>query len=417
MLRAMASRNDKLACTDCHPHTPSPLGEREYEGEEQPKTKLLVSKRLAVNHQLLYALGMQKLLRHVPPRKIIQLRRSSEKLRKQIIKNYLLAGIAGVTKAAPPYLKGSDIISSHIKRSVLELKDGGCAQGSKDYHNVVRASIGDYALKAEGASLTEVCMGTIAGVLKVKANLQVAAGFFSTMIATVDDYIDKEGSYATLGKGLLMISHAYRDLMDVSLEAELRKGTITTQELYEIKLALFEVIKTLVSSEDIVETSTESATEYLYRKSCGDKVVDVLMPASRADGETKRLCRDIGRLTGEAGQLIDDVMDYSEDLSLGKRNFIIMSASTPADIIVIAQAKIHAARVLTEKLPAHDDGKDNKDAESLTWILATLDEVTGILAARLALKKDTSPRALNLSASLVALLGRAIPTNTFLLWF
>lgn len=370
---------------------------------------------LAVNKRLLYALVMQNILRRIPPKNIIKLRRSSEELRRQLIDDYLTIQVTTCQPRAvakPPFLEDNDIIASHIMRSRLELEDDSYSKKAPLYRCFVRNSIGDYRPSAESAALTEICIGTIAEVLELKPRLQVAAGFFSTMVAAVDDYIDREGTYKKLGEDLVMISHAYRDLMDMALEAELlKKGTLTKEELFDVKLALFEVISTLISSEDIKDDSRESAAEYLYRKSCGDKVVDVLLAASKADEETGELCRNIGRLTGEAGQLLDDVMDYKEDLACGKRNFIIMTASTMASAIDIARDKIRAARVLAETLPS------DKNKGSLIWILETLDEVAAILARKAALGKGTGQSALNLSASLVALLGKAIPSNTFLMWF
>ncbi|VAW36948.1 hypothetical protein MNBD_DELTA02-968, partial [hydrothermal vent metagenome] len=127
--------------------------------------------------------------------------------------------------------------------------------------------------------------------------------------------------------------------------------------------------------------------------------------------ETKKICCDIGRITGEAGQLLDDAMDYYDDLSSGKKNFIIMTAQTPARAIDFARDKIQAARELASALPPE------KDKESLFWILSTLDEVAAILGRSTALNLNTGPGALSLSASLISLLGRAVPTNTFLVWF
>ncbi len=356
--------------------------------------------------------------RHIPPKELRHLKKDSERLRKGLIEEYL-ASSSDIEACSPPYLDGHDIIASHIERSRMELTaNNGFAEKAGLYRLWTLRAIGGYRPTGDSAALTEICIGAIAKILKVKARLQVAAGFFSMMVAAVDDYIDKEGTYEVFGERLPAISHAYRDLMDMALEAELAAGTINKGELEEVKLALFKVIKTLISSEDIKADSTgpglspaESAGEYLYRKSCGDKVIGVLLPVSKESAETKKICCDIGRITGEAGQLLDDAMDYYDDLPLGKKNFIIMTAGTPSKAIDFARDKIQAARELVEALPPE------KDKESLFWILSTLDEVAAILGRSTALNLETGPGALSLSTSLIALLGRAIPANTFLIWF
>ncbi|VAV83467.1 hypothetical protein MNBD_DELTA01-1410, partial [hydrothermal vent metagenome] len=106
-----------------------------------------------------------------------------------------------------------------------------------------------------------------------------------------------------------------------------------------------------------------------------------------------------------------DAMDYYDDLALDKKNFIIMTAGTPSKAVDFARDRIQAARELAEALP------QEKDKESLFWILSTLDEVAAILGRSTALNLETGPGVLSLSASLIALLGRAVPTNTFLVWF
>ncbi|VAV83626.1 hypothetical protein MNBD_DELTA01-2137, partial [hydrothermal vent metagenome] len=191
--------------------------------------------------------------RHIPPKELRHLKKDSERLRKDLIEKYL-ASPSSRTEAGilPPYLDGHGIISSHINRSELELEaNNDLAAKADPYRLWTLRAIGDYRPTGESAALTEICIGAIGEVLGVKARLQVAAGFFSMMVAAVDDYIDKEGTYEVLGERLPAISHAYRDLMDMALETELAAGTINKEELQQIKLALFEVIKTLISSEDI----------------------------------------------------------------------------------------------------------------------------------------------------------------------
>ncbi len=347
------------------------------------------------------------------------MKKDSERLRKALIDQYLAPTLPNIIAVKPPYLDGYEIISSHIERSEIELSlDEDMKDKVVSYRLWTLGAIGDYLPTAESAALTEICIGAIAEILEVKARLQVAAGFFSMMVAAVDDYIDQEGTYEKFGQRLPAISHAYRDLMDMALEAELLEGRITKEELRQIRLALFDVIKTLVSSEDIelnpgdsTRPSSETASEYLYRKSCGDKVISVLLPVSKESAEIKKICCDIGRITGEAGQLMDDVMDYYDDLNHGKKNFIIMTMQNPAKAVDFARDKICAARELAKTLP------DDKDKQSLLWILSTLDEVAAIMSRSTALNLDTGPGVLSLSASLIALLGRTIPTNTFLVWF
>ncbi len=357
--------------------------------------------------------------RYLPPKELRNLKKDSERLRKALIDKYSAPASPNIIAVKPPYLDGHEIISSHVKRSEMELSPSeGLKDKAASYRLWTLGAIGDYLPTAESAALTEICIGAIAEILEVKARLQVAAGFFSMMVAAVDDYIDQEGTYEELGQRLPAISHAYRDLMDMALEAELLEGRITREELRQIRLALFDLIKTLISSEDIelnpgdsTGPSLETASEYLYRKSSGDKVISVLLPVSKESAEVKKICCDLGRIIGEAGQLLDDVMDYYDDLNHGKKNFIIMTTQRPAKAIDFARDKISVACELAETLP------DDKDKQPLLWILSALDEVATITSRSTALNLDTGPGVLSLSASLVALLGRTIPTNTFLVWF
>jgi len=357
--------------------------------------------------------------RHLPPKELRNLKKDSEGLRRALIDKYLLPTSPDIIAVMPSYLDGYEIISSHIKRSEIELSlNEDLSNKAASYRLWTLGAIGDYIPTAESAALTEICIGAIAEILEVKARLQVAAGFFSMMVAAVDDYIDQEGTYEELGQRLPAISHAYRDLTDMALEAEFLAGRITKEELHQIRFALFDLIKTLVSSENIElnpsnsgRSPSETASEYLYRKSCGDKVISVLLPVSKESAEVKKICCDIGRITGEAGQLLDDVMDYYDDLNHGKKNFIIMTTQRPSQAVDFARDKISAARELVETLP------DDKDKQSLLWILSTLDEVAAIMGRSAALNLETGPGVLSLSSSLIALLGRAVPTNTFLVWF
>ncbi len=255
---------------------------------------------------------------------------------------------------------------------------------------------------ARGGTLSEISIEVMAEVLLTRAKMGVAAGFFSSTVACIDDYIDREGDYEQYGEGLYWASHAYRDLLDMALDEEIRMGRLNAAELQEIKERLFEVIKTLVESE-----RTEGAEAYLYRKSCGDKVIGVLFPTAGADESVRSTCAGIGRLVGEAGQLLDDVMDYELDYANDNKNYIIMSGTDPGHALDAAERKILRARAAGESL----------GSRPIVWILDTMRDIVVIFRARLESGHKLGSYLLVLSKPLSSLLSKGVPADSFLLWF
>ncbi|MFQ5736543.1 MAG: hypothetical protein ACE5GY_06730 [Thermodesulfobacteriota bacterium] len=305
---------------------------------------------------------------------------------------------------APGYLDTGDIIASHMQRSVEELgRRGQRADNATGVYAYTRAMTGGYALVNETGALSEVCVGVMSTVLNARGSLGVAAGFFSTMVACIDDYLDREGSYAELGHRLFYISHAYRDLMEMALDEQAVAGVLSAEELYGIKARLFDVIKTLAGSESAVD-----ADRYLYEKSCGDKVIGVLFPASDSSPARKEACAGIGRLVGEAGQLIDDIIDYESDVEHGRRNYIAATGTGVGGAIEGAKRRLTKARALAHGIE-HDG--------AVSWILDSLGEITGILAGRNRSGQRIDAGVLGLSASLKALMPKGIGANQFLIWF
>lgn len=335
------------------------------------------------------------------PHSIALLRETSVRSRNRLIKKY---GCIRARPVMPPYIESGDIIASHIARSEFDMArkhkrpDMVC-----NYRAYTRAATEGYRFRTEAGALSEVCLGVMGGVLSARGRLHVAAGFFSIMVACIDDCLDKEGSFNELGERLFCISHAYRDLMDIALDEEVRYGRLTSAELYEIRLRLFDVIKTLAGSE-----RTHEAEQYLYEKSCGDKVIGVIFPASSSSGTTKKRCAEIGRLAGEAGQLIDDIMDYENDREKGKRNYIAATGGGVGKAIEGAGQRIKKAKELASGI---DDGGE------VRWILDALAELTGILGDRHLANGRIDPGVLGLSTSLKELLPKGVPANQFLIWF
>jgi hypothetical protein len=320
-------------------------------------------------------------------------------MRRSIIKRYLSISPdpAGAHACLPDYLKETDIIASHILRSKTEIKG---ENGPKTTYAYTRAR--DYPLVGEGGTLSEISIGVMAETLLTRANLGVAAGFFSSTVACIDDYIDCEGDYDQYGERLYWASHAYRDLLDMALDEEVRLGRLSAPELHEIRERLFEVIKTLVESE-----RTEEAEAYLYRKSCGDKVIGVLFPVAGADESVRSMCSDIGRLIGEAGQLLDDVMDYDLDYANNNKNYIIMSGTDSAHALDAAERKILRAREAGESL----------GSRPIVWILDTMRDIVVIFRGRLESGHKLGSYLLGLSRPLSSLLPKGVPADRFLLWF
>jgi len=339
------------------------------------------------------------------PSSITRLKEESSQRRQEIVKRYLSLSSPS---EKPPYLSTGDITASHLERSRLELITGGTHSGRNEgemlhrYFSYTRAHIADYPLDGAGGSLTEVCIGVIGEALHVTPNLQVAAGFFSSMVAAIDDYLDREGSFDDLGEGLFYISHAYRDLMDIALEGEVVRGSIGREELHEIKCRLFDVIKTLVQSE-----STNDPTLYLYEKSCGDKVIAVLTPLSPDDDARKAKCRELGRLVGEAGQLLDDIMDYDDDKQEGTKNYIIMSRTDIPSALDEAGERIESASELATEI----------ESKAMVWIVEGLSDTVQTFRSHHKLDRAINPSLLSLSSHIKLLMPEALQANQFLIWF
>lgn len=329
------------------------------------------------------------------PRSLMKIRSGSSRARKSIIAFY---NALTADPVAPDYLLEKDIVESHIKRSREEQLCGAAAPelGRLSY---TRYMAGGCVFSPEGGALTEISIGAMGGLLSVKGKLQVAAGFFSSMVASIDDYLDREGSFDIHGERLFYISHAYRDLVDLALEREVERGNLTRAELLEIKKRLFEVILTLVASE-----TASTAEEYLYKKSCGDKVIAVLFPSSNAGEKLKSNCREIGRLVGEAGQLIDDMIDYDCDKAAKKKNYIIMTGRGLDGALELIGLRLKKAGELAREI----------NSKAVTWILEALSRITKIFAHEL--KNGGRITSALLKRPLSPLLPR-LPQNQFFLWF
>ncbi len=342
------------------------------------------------------------------PDSIKVIRKTSKAQRERLIERYLRPADSGPADRArtrpaplvPRYLIESDLIKSHLKRTEMELT--GNLPGL-EAHLFTRSKITNFPLNNQIGSLTELSIAALSEPLMVEANLHVAASFFSTMVACADDYLDAEGSYKTYGKELFYVSHAYRDLMDMALQYEVDSGALTPAELKGIRAELGAVLSSLIKSE-----STTDAASYLYEKSCGDKVVSVLFPASKADKKTKELCVGIGRKTGEAGQLIDDILDYGYDLENSKKNYIIMNGTGLTDAIESAGRRIKEATGMARGL---------KSYEPVSWVLENLNHVVSTLKRRHKDGLTNTPSTLKLSGAIGRLLESNMPSEQLLIWF
>ncbi len=329
------------------------------------------------------------------PASLIRIKSSSLKARKSIIAGYNALAADSVT---PDYLLEKDIVASHMIRSEEELRCGAQSplMGRLSY---TRNMAGGRAFSPEGGVLTEVCIGAMAEVLSVKGEQQVAAGFFSSMVASIDDLLDMEDSYAIHGERLFYISHAYRDLMDLALEREVERGNIARGQLLEIKNRLFEVTKTLAASEKACP-----ADEYLYKKSCGDLVIAALFPSSDADEELKSRCAQLGRLVGETGQLIDDLIDYDHDMASGKKNYIALTGSGLQGALGLIDSRLKKAFALASEV----------NSRAVTWILGALAKIAGIFSRQLESGKRITAALLEMPLRPVL---PTLPRNQFFLWF
>ncbi|MBE9528532.1 MAG: hypothetical protein IME99_04770 [Proteobacteria bacterium] len=347
------------------------------------------------------------MLQHSLPHSIENIRDASKKKRERILKEYLEAPERTTEEGSSPpsvpsYLKADGLIESHLARTKLELALTYPTPAERAYTRTMAASY-RFDLDTEKGTLSEVSIAALSGPLQVGADLHVAASFFSTMVAAADDYLDAEGAFDIYGQTLFYVTHAYRDMVDLALEAELKAGTLNEEELLEIRSRLALVLTTLTSSE-----TTTGADEYLYRKSCGDSVVSVLFPASKADNYTRKICAEIGRKTGEAGQLIDDVLDYQYDLQNSKKNYIVMSDISVEDALDGAYERIEGASKCAARLD---------HSEPVSWVLGALTEVVELLRERHASGQECTPETVTLSRHVGALIDTALPANQFLAWF
>jgi len=337
--------------------------------------------------------------RFLLPPAIAALRDRSARARERVIARYMRAR---VRPARPPYLEGADIVRTHLERSAMELSPGPAPRSAVvAWRAYSRDAAAPHRFSGLSGALSEVCVGVMGEVLRARGELQVAAGFFSTMVACVDDYLDREGSYQALGERLLVISHCYRDLMDMALDGQVEAGRLSEGELFEIRVRLADVMETLAGSE-----RAAGADDYLYEKSCGDKVIGVLFPASGASTDEKERCAEIGRLVGEAGQLIDDMVDYGSDIETGGRNYISGSGAGLNGAIKGAAGRVSEARGIAGGLP------ENK---GIFWVLDALDEAVCIIEERRGAQAAGHPLARS------AFLGALVPdgrfSDTFLVWF
>ncbi len=334
------------------------------------------------------------------PRSITELKIETSRARRSLIRSYRRAD-SEPTIHTNAYLNEPDIIASHILRSEAELDETN-ASGDLVAHPTANSMLADYPLTGGGNTLCEISVGAIGLTLKTRARLGLAAGFFASAIGCIDDYLDREGDYDRYGKGLYWASHAYRDCQDRALDRELSSGRLTREELREIKLRLHEVILTLVKSEQTLEPDN-----YLYRKSCGDKVISVLFPVTDADESVKSRCAEIGRLTGEAGQLIDDAMDYELDREKNNKNYMLLSGGSIHDGLGEADRRLRSAKEASATL----------DPSPIPWLLNTMEGVVEILRTQLRAGAPLGPHLLKLSKPLASILPKDIPANQFMMWF
>ena len=146
-----------------------------------------------------------------------------------------------------------------------------------------------------------------------------------------------------------------------------------------------DVMETLAGSE-----AATCAESYLYEKSCGDKVIGVLFPASGASTEEKKSCAEPGRLVGEAGQLIDDIMDYDSDMEKGGRNYIAQTGTGVSGAIKGAAQRVSKARGM-------------RDNGAVLWVLDALDEAACLIGRRRGSKEPAGAYLFARLASLSAL--------------
>lgn len=335
------------------------------------------------------------------PPSIAALQERSVAARERVLRRYVSASAIPLR---PPYLDSSDIVRTHLQRSAMELSGSGVHRSAvAAYYAYTRAGAAPYSFNGNCGALSELCVGVMGELLKARGELQVAAGFFSTMVACVDDYLDREGSYPELGERLLFISHCYRDLMDMALDEQVSAGRLSEGELTDIKIRLADVMDTLAGSE-----AATCARSYLYEKSCGDKVIGVLFPASEASIEDKERCAEIGRLVGEAGQLIDDIIDYESDMEKGGRNYIAQTGTGVSGAINGAAQRVSKARGIARGL---------KDNGAVFWVLDALDEAACLAGSRRGSKESAGAHLLARSAFLNALVPGGQLADTFLVWF
>jgi hypothetical protein len=329
---------------------------------------------------------------------IIQIAEQSERIRETIVQQYL-SNYA--TPEKPYYLVNENLTSSHLSRmkESLKMRDS-CREESYRAYNV--KSIAGTELKIKGGFLAEISIMIIQEILEVKGDLHVAGGFFSFMVSCIDDYLDKEDNYHLYGEKLIQLSHVYHDLVYVSLEREVEVGNINACQFLKIKNCLFDVSKTLVKSE-----STRDPDRYLYEKSCGDKVIGVLFPASQSSLEVQVKCAELGRLVGEVGQLIDDIMDYDNDLMRGGKNYLLMSNRTVQQTIEEVKNRLMIGRKIVDEL----------GSDSALWILDVLEDIVSVFERKDNQHEKIIPSLLQSSIPLPFLKSEGIHDIDLLLWF
>ena len=330
--------------------------------------------------------------------KILRMGRRASEIRKKIIKRYLS------NKALPRkpyYLMNDNLIGGHLIRLGECVKEGDRFSGDS-YHAYNLQGISGSDIKVQGGVLAEISILIIQEILDVKGSLHIAGGFFSFMVSCIDDYIDKEDSYEVYGEKLVSLSHVYNDLVELALDRELALGSINMEQLLDIKKHLFEVGKTLAMSEDTVDPD-----KYLYEKSCGDKVIGVLFPASQSSVELKEKCAELGKVIGEVGQLIDDIMDIYKDLKNDNKNYLILSNSGIDQTLVVIKNKLRRGRKIADDLVS----------EPAMWVLDLLDDIINAFERQNDQNKKITPELLLSSMPLPFLNAGGTQGLDLLLWF
>ncbi len=74
------------------------------------------------------------------------------------------------------------------------------------------------------------------------------------------------------------------------------------------------------------------------------------LSASQSPEELKEKCAELGKLIGEVGQLIDDILDVEEDLKNENKNYLILSNSDVDQTLDVIKSKLQRERKIADDL-------------------------------------------------------------------